>query len=56
METLEENISILRDHYPPLAGIPEAQLLRLPRTYELDSGDRYWCVVLIVSASVLHRS
>jgi len=39
MGTLEDNISILRDHYPPLAGIPEAQLLRLLRTYELDPGD-----------------
>ncbi len=39
MGTVQENISILRDHYPPLAGIPEAQLLRLLRTYELDPGD-----------------
>ncbi len=39
MGALEENISILREHYPPLAGIPEAQLLRLIRTYELDPGD-----------------
>jgi len=39
MGTLEENIRILRDHYPPLSGIPEAQLLRLIRTYELDPGD-----------------
>ncbi len=39
MGTLEESVSILRDHYPPLAGIPEAQLLRLIRTYELDPGD-----------------
>lgn len=39
MGVLEENIGILRDHYPPLAGIPEAQLLRLLRTYELDPGD-----------------
>jgi len=36
---LEEYIGILRDHYPPLAGIPEAQLRRLIRTYELDPGD-----------------
>jgi len=39
MGTLEESIRILRDHYPPLAGIPEVQLLRLVRTYELDPGD-----------------
>ena len=39
MGILEENISILRDHYPPLAGIPEDQLRRLIRTYELDAGD-----------------
>ena len=39
MGILEENIGILRDHYPPLAGIPEAQLRRLIRTYELDPGD-----------------
>ena len=39
MGILEENIGILRDHYPPLAGIPEAQLQRLIRTYELDPGD-----------------
>ncbi len=39
MGTLEEYIGILRDHYPPLAGIPEAQLRRLIRTYELDPGD-----------------
>jgi rhodanese-related sulfurtransferase len=39
MGTLGENIRILRDHYPPLAGIPEAQLLRLIRTYELEPGD-----------------
>ena len=39
MGTLEENVRILRDHYPPLSGIPEAQLLRLIRTYELDPGD-----------------
>lgn len=39
VNTLAENIQILRDHYPPLAGIPEAQLLRLIRTYELDAGD-----------------
>ena len=39
MGILEERISVLRDHYPPLAGIPEAQLLRLVRTYELDPGD-----------------
>jgi len=36
---LEENIGLLRDHYPPLAGIPEDQLRRLIRTYELDAGD-----------------
>ena len=39
MGILEENIGILRDHYPPLAGIPEAHLRRLIRTYELDPGD-----------------
>lgn len=39
MGVLEESIGILRDHYPPLAGIPEAQLRRLIRTYELDPGD-----------------
>ena len=39
MGILEDNIGILRDHYPPLAGIPEAQLRRLIRTYELDPGD-----------------
>lgn len=39
MRTLEENVSILRDHYPPLAGIPKAQLLRLISTYELEPGD-----------------
>jgi len=39
MGALEECISILREHYSPLAGIPEAQLLRLIRTYELDPGD-----------------
>jgi rhodanese-related sulfurtransferase len=39
MGALEENVRILRDHYPPLAGIPEAQLLRLIRTYELEPGD-----------------
>ena len=39
MGILEESIGILRDNYSPLAGIPEAQLLRLIRTYELDSGD-----------------
>jgi len=39
MGILEDNISVLRDHYPPLAGIPEAQLRRLIRTYELDTGD-----------------
>lgn len=39
MGVLEESIGILRDHYPPLAGIPEAQLRRLIRSYELDPGD-----------------
>ncbi len=39
MTTLEESIRILREHYSPLSGIPEAQLLRLIRTYELDPGD-----------------
>jgi len=39
MGILEENIGVLRDHYPPLAGIPEQQLRRLIRTYELDPGD-----------------
>jgi rhodanese-related sulfurtransferase len=36
---IEESVKTLRDHYPPLSGIPEAQLLRLIRTYELDAGD-----------------
>jgi len=39
MGILEESIGVLRDHYPPLAGIPEEQLRRLIRTYELDAGD-----------------
>lgn len=39
MGILEDSISTLRDHYPPLAGIPEDQLRRLIRTYELDAGD-----------------
>jgi len=39
MGILEESIGILRDNYSPLSGIPEAQLLRLIRTYELDPGD-----------------
>ena len=39
MGTLEESISILRDHYSPLAGIHKAQLMRLIRIYELDPGD-----------------
>lgn len=39
MGTLEESIVALREYYPPLAGIPEDQLLRLVRTYELDPGD-----------------
>ena len=39
MGKLEESIRILRDNYPPLAGIPEAQLRRLIRSYELDPGD-----------------
>ncbi len=39
MGQLEENIRVLRDNYPPLAGIPEAQLQRLIRTYELDPGE-----------------
>jgi rhodanese-related sulfurtransferase len=39
MGKLKENIKILREHYPPLAGIPEEQLRRLIRTYELDPGD-----------------
>ena len=39
MGTMEESVRVLRDHYPPLSGIPEAQLLRLIRTYELDPGD-----------------
>ena len=33
MGILEDNIGALRDHYPPLAGIPEEQLRRLIRTY-----------------------
>jgi len=36
---MEESVRILRDNYSPLAGIPEAQLLRLIRTYDLDPGD-----------------
>jgi len=39
MGILEANIGILRENYPPLAGIPETQLRRLIRTYELDPGD-----------------
>ncbi len=39
MGKLEESIKVLREHYPPLAGIPEEQLRRLIRTYELDPGD-----------------
>ncbi len=39
MGILEESIGVLRDNYPPLAGIPEEQLRRLIRTYELDPGD-----------------
>ena len=39
MNTMEESVRILRDNYSPLAGIPEAQLLRLIRTYDLDTGD-----------------
>jgi len=39
MGALEENIKVLRENYPPLSGIPEVQLLRLIRTYELDPGD-----------------
>jgi rhodanese-related sulfurtransferase len=39
MGTMEESVRVLRDHYPPLTGIPEAQLMRLIRTYELDPGD-----------------
>jgi hypothetical protein len=39
MEILEHNIRILRDNYAPLAAIPEDQLLRLIRTYELEAGD-----------------
>ena len=39
MGILEESIVELRNPYPPLADIPEDQLLRLVRTYELDPGD-----------------
>ena len=39
MGTIEENVRILRDNYPPLAAIPEEQLLSLIRTYELEPGD-----------------
>lgn len=39
METLQHNIRILRDNYAPLAAIPEDQLLRLIRSYELETGD-----------------
>ncbi len=39
MGTLHDNIRILRDHYSPLAAIPEDQLLRLIRRYELEPGD-----------------
>lgn len=39
MENLQENIKVLRESYAPLAAIPEEQLLRLMRCYELDRGD-----------------
>jgi len=39
MGTLQDNIRILRDNYSPLAAIPEDQLLRLVRRYELEAGD-----------------
>jgi len=39
MGILQDNIRILRDHYAPLAAIPEDQLLRLIRRYELEPGD-----------------
>lgn len=39
MGTLQDNIRILRDNYSPLAAIPEDQLLRLVRRYELEQGD-----------------
>lgn len=39
MDTLQDNIRILRDNYSPLAAIPEDQLLRLIRRYELEPGD-----------------
>jgi len=39
MGTLQDNIRILRDNYSPLAAIPEDQLLRLIRRYELEPGD-----------------
>jgi rhodanese-related sulfurtransferase len=40
MESLANRFRILRDNYAPLAAIPEDQLLRLMRCYELDRGDR----------------
>ena len=39
MGTLQDNIRILRESYSPLAAIPEDQLLRLIRRYELEPGD-----------------
>ncbi len=36
---LENNIRTLRENYAPLAAIPEGQLLRLMRRYELEPGD-----------------
>jgi len=39
MGMLQDNIRILRDNYSPLAAIPEDQLLRLVRRYELEAGD-----------------
>jgi rhodanese-related sulfurtransferase len=40
MESLKQSIRILRDNYAPLADIPEEQLLRLMRCYELERGDQ----------------
>ena len=62
MGILEENIGILRDNYAPLAGIPESQLRRLIRTYELDPGesvtfknDQEECI-FVLSGEVSHES
>ena len=62
MALLEQNIAILRDHYSPLAGIPESQLRDLIRTYELDPGDSITLnneqeeCVFVLSGEVSHES